>query len=563
MTWTREAGLPGDYLRDELYHRLSHGTQTFDLIDQDLLDGIWYQDLQDRSEYWISPGLWRTLGFDPAAQAHHQQSRLALIHQDDLASLEQAVQTHAKRSREPLLHDLRLIDAAGERRWMRCRASVMRNADGIPYRLLGVMTDISALQAERQKFADITEESQTLRSINKRLREEIAQRTLAEKRFHHVFNASPNGLMLVNAAGELLFANRRLGDIFGYSADDMVGMSIEQLVPHEYRQQHIQHRETYGEAPSARPMEVSGELLGLKADGTTVPLEIGLSPVDDRAERGHPGDTIASIMDISDRRKVERQIEQYTHDLERSNADLDDFAYAASHDLKAPLRGIQQLSSWIADDLKDVMSGETESYIGLLQNRVTRLENLLDDLLEYSRIGRRHGEFRKIDPAVLACEQFELVEAPEGFSLDVASSVSEMATLPVPLSLILRNLFHNAVKHHDRRHGRITVTIDKTGDGYRFSVFDDGPGVPEDQYERIFQLFRTLKPRDEVEGSGMGLALVKKTLETYKQRIEVGNNTPRGTVFHFTWPAGRTIKAMTDVERSGSREGHHTAGGGR
>ena len=555
--------MPGEYLRDELYHRLSFGPKTFDLIHLDLLDGLWYRDLIEPENQWISPGFWRTLGFDPDSRSHKVSEWQAVLLEEDGRSFDATLKAHPGKPGKPLVHELRFKNAAGNIIWMRCCATVVLNPESKPVRMLAVLTDITALKQEERRHAEMSQESEALRDINKRLRREVKHRKVAEKRFHHVFNASPNGLLLVDANGKLLFANRRLGDIFGYEADKMVGMQVEDLMASEHRGIHHEHRKSYNAAPAVRPMKASGELLGLRADGTSVPLEIGLSPADDLGEEGYPGDTIASVMDISERRRTARALAQYTLDLERSNADLDDFAYAASHDLKAPLRGIQQLSAWIADDLEDVLTPQTAEYITLLKNRVARLEKLLDDLLDYSRVGRRHGEFRRIDPAVLICEQFELIEAPEGFSLDVASSVAEIATLPVPLALVLRNLLSNAIKHHDCNGGCITVTVDETGDGYRFSVFDDGPGVPVDQRERIFQMFRTLKPRDEVEGSGMGLALVKKTLETYRQTIEVEENNPRGSVFHFTWPAADSLKAMINVEKSASRDGYGTPGGGR
>ncbi|MDO6461287.1 PAS domain S-box protein [Granulosicoccaceae sp. 1_MG-2023] len=553
--------MPGEHLKEELYQRLRDSRDTFDLINEELFDGVWYQNLEKPHLQWISPGFWRQLGFDPATRSHSAAEWKATIDQQDARALIAALHETAAKGSGTLIYELRFKHASGSCLWMRCRATVLADPQGRPKRMLAVLNDITALKEETRRREAMSDESKALREINQRLRAEIKQRWIAEKRFRHVFNASPSGLLLVNAKGKLLVTNRRLGEIFGYKHGDMIGMTIEELMMPGQRHGHDALRQQYSQAPTVRPMRASGELRGLRADGSSVPLEIGLSPAGEADEDGNPGDTIASVMDITERQRTERAIEQYTHDLERSNADLDDFAYAASHDLKAPLRGIQQLSGWIAEDLGDDLSGECREHITLLQNRVARLERLLDDLLGYSRVGRRHGEFRTVSPAVLICDEFELLHAPAGISLSVQTQVQEMSTLVVPLGLVIRNLLSNAIKHHDRGAGCISVTLTESAEGYSFSVSDDGPGIPANQRERIFQMFRTLKPRDDVEGSGMGLALVKKTLETYRQSIHVTDKVPRGAVFHFTWPRGDALQAKADTEHTGSHANNSASRG--
>ncbi len=240
---------------------------------------------------------------------------------------------------------------------------------------------------------------------------------------------------------------------------------------------------------------------------------------------------------------TEKSLQKYTRELERSNKELNEFAYVASHDLKAPLRGIMQLASWIEEDIKDNLEEQTREYLHLLHNRTQRLEQLLNDLLAYSRVGRKHGDIKTIDIAELSQELFRLLNPPPGFTLICDDKLPSLNTLAVPLEQILRNLINNAIKHHDQAEGTIHVSVKATTDGFDFSIADDGPGIAPQQQERIFGIFQTLKPRDEVEGSGMGLAIVKKLLDNYHCHIRVESDGLRGTTMHFNWPLESVLRS--------------------
>jgi len=241
---------------------------------------------------------------------------------------------------------------------------------------------------------------------------------------------------------------------------------------------------------------------------------------------------------------TEQHLQKYTRELERSNKELNDFAYVASHDLKAPLRGIMQLASWIEEDIKDHLEDQTREYLQLLHNRTHRLEQLLNDLLAYSRVGRKHGDLKTIEVGEFSKELFRLLNPPPGFTLVCDNEVPSLCTLSVPLEQILRNLINNAIKHHDRTEGSIRISAQATVDGFEFAVTDDGPGIAVDQQQRIFGIFQTLKPRDEVEGSGMGLAIVKKLLDNYHCHIHVESDGQRGTTMRFNWPADATLRSL-------------------
>ena len=225
-------------------------------------------------------------------------------------------------------------------------------------------------------------------------------------------------------------------------------------------------------------------------------------------------------------------------ELERSNAELDSFAYVASHDLKAPLRGIRNLADWIAEDLGAGATAETKENLTLLQRRVDRLDGLLESLLEYSRVGRRSETVATVDSGKLVADIAEYLAPKPGFSVVCAGPMPTLTAAKPALEKVLRNLISNAIKHHDRDQGTVQVSAAVQGGMVEFRVTDDGPGIPEEFHEKIFQMFQTLKPRDQVEGSGMGLAIVKKTIEGSGGRIRVESAPPeRGTTFVFTWPS--------------------------
>ncbi len=195
-----------------------------------------------------------------------------------------------------------------------------------------------------------------------------------------------------------------------------------------------------------------------------------------------------------------------------------------------------QLATWIREDLKDMADADSLQNLNLLNSRTKRLESLLDDLLAYSRIGRQADELRMVDLNSMLNAIFGLNDHPEGFNLQIKTPLPTFETLAIPLEVIFRNLLINAVKHHDKPQGVVTVTFHDGGEFYHFTVCDDGPGIDPEFHQKIFELFKTLKPRDEVEGSGMGLSIVKKMVEFYGGEIEVNSDGKHGSCFSFSWP---------------------------
>ena len=231
-------------------------------------------------------------------------------------------------------------------------------------------------------------------------------------------------------------------------------------------------------------------------------------------------------------------LEAQDQELRRSNEELDQFAYIASHDLKSPLRAIDHLATWIEEDLEGVLEGKPRKNMCLLKSRVSRMEGLLDSLLAYSRIGRTQSRIREVSINRLLDEITGVLDIPEGFDIRLPTEDLVLNAMQEPLRLVLQNLIQNAIKHHDRESGVIQVEAHPVQGGVEFLIRDDGPGIERRFHKQVFAMFKTLRPRDEVEGSGMGLALVKKTIENMGGRIEViSNDGERGTEFRVFWPS--------------------------
>ena len=232
-------------------------------------------------------------------------------------------------------------------------------------------------------------------------------------------------------------------------------------------------------------------------------------------------------------------LNRHSQALARSNEDLEQFAYVASHDLKAPLRGIDNLAAWIEEDLGENLAGESKANMELLRGRIRRLEALLNDLLNYSRARRIESPVETVKLGEMIAATWKLLNTENRFALEIDLNLqSETAEIQVSaLEQVLTNLFSNSIKHHDQDRGKVYVTVNETPSAYEFIVGDDGPGIPQSQRDRAFQMFQTLRPRDEVEGSGMGLAIIRKLVERVGSRIQAEDRDGgRGVQFRFNWP---------------------------
>jgi PAS domain S-box-containing protein len=241
--------------------------------------------------------------------------------------------------------------------------------------------------------------------------------------------------------------------------------------------------------------------------------------------------------DITLDRETQTLLTRRTEALARSNADLEQFAYTASHDLRAPLRGIRNLTGWIAEE---AASGHTEKlteHLAQMRQRVDRMDSLIEDLLRYYRAGYETNDVETVDTGEVVAGIATLLGAAERFAIRVEGTLPVFETARAPLELVLRNLIGNAIKHHDLEKGTVTVSARRVNDRHVFAVGDDGPGIPAAEREKVFGMFHRLAAKDAAGGSGMGLALVRRIVERYGGKVRVEPGPARGTTIVFSWPA--------------------------
>jgi signal transduction histidine kinase len=248
---------------------------------------------------------------------------------------------------------------------------------------------------------------------------------------------------------------------------------------------------------------------------------------------------------LSETQRMAKELDTRAEELAQSNRDLDSFAYVASHDLKSPLRAIDNISQWIAEDAYEVLPEESRDHFKMLQQRVKRMESLLDSLLAYSRAGRVKVESFRIDTAELVREIQETIDWPAEMTLDLSPDMPTFESVQLPLRQVFQNLITNAVKYRSEESPRLSVSTIDRGEQFEFVVADNGPGISPEFHHHVFQMFKRLHSQDEIEGSGMGLALVKKLVESYGGTIFVESTEGAGATFRFRWP--KTIEAMEDT----------------
>ena len=311
-------------------------------------------------------------------------------------------------------------------------------------------------------------------------------------------------------------------------------------------------RVSYGihEAIDGQALTWSAEYRFRRADGTYANiLDRGII-IRDNAGRARR--MIGSMMDVTERERVQAELRRQTESLtnlalalQRSNSDLDQFAYVASHDLKAPLRGIANLSQWIEEDLGDNIPDTTREHLKLMRSRVSRMEGLIEGVLEYSRAGRTPGTPEAVSVRRVVRDVIDLVSPPPTIQFEIADDLPTLHTHRLLLQQVFMNLITNATKYGcGGADPRIRVTARDAGGSPEFAVADNGPGIDPQFQDKIWGIFQTLQPRDTIEGTGIGLALVKKIVEGRGGRVWVESRPGSGATFRFTWPVSPATEAQ-------------------
>jgi PAS domain S-box-containing protein len=352
--------------------------------------------------------------------------------------------------------------------------------------------------------------------------------------------AVPEGIVLVSEDGKIYIANRRIEEMFGYSRQELVGQAVDILVPPRYRAAHAAQSSRHFSEPGVRAMGAGRDLTGYRKDGTEFPVEIGLSCMPTEAGTL----ALGLVSDITGRKGIESEIVRINAELVRSNTELGQFAYVASHDLQEPLRMITGYLQLLERRYRDKLDAEASEFIRYAVEGAVRMKRLIEDLLALSRAGTQAANFRPVESGVV----FET--ACSNLAVSIRESGAEITTDPLPLIVadpvlltqVFQNLIGNAIKFRrkdqpPRIHVAAASAAANPNEGIVFSVRDDGIGIQPRHMERIFGIFERLHSGDQYEGSGVGLAITRRILERHGGRIWVESTPGEGSTFHILIPA--------------------------
>lgn len=357
----------------------------------------------------------------------------------------------------------------------------------------------------------------------------------SEKRLRSLIEMAPDGIITMNLRGFVTSANRAYYQITGYTEEEIIGKHFIKLdiIRFDEIPKYLKMLGSIikGRVPKTFEFQYktkSGETHWGEAHVKLV--NIGL------LQR----EIITMLRDVTERREMEKRQEELLKDLERSNQDLDDFTYAVSHDLKAPLRTIESFSEFLLEDYSDSLDETGREYLQRMKDSAKRMKTLTDDLLQLSRVGRKHVEEEEVDlNAVLGSIRldFEDQVRERPFRV-VVGEMPEIRTQKVWLQQIFINLIGNGLKFNESQEPTVWVNHEDQGDHHLFKVRDNGIGIDPKYHDKVFKIFERLHSSDEYPGTGAGLTICRKIVDLWRGRIWLESEPGQGTTFRFTIPKG-------------------------
>ena len=362
-----------------------------------------------------------------------------------------------------------------------------------------------------------------------------------EEHFRSIIENASDIVTILNADGAITYASPSIERILGYRSEDLIGSSAFTMMhPDDRKEIERLYREEMASPSEMKPVEFRMR----HGDGTWRTLEgTSMNMLD------HPavGGFVINSRDISERKmalealhesyqELEQRVQDRTTQLYSINKELQEFAFVVSHDLKAPLRAISQLTHWISEDYAAAFDREGREMMDLILKRVKRMDGLIEGVLSYSRIGSIREQSETLDLNTLVSELIENAMPPPHIQIGIDGELPVVQRDPIRMEQVFQNLIDNAVTYMDKPEGVVKIGCADEGSQWKFTVSDNGPGIDSQYHDKIFQIFQTLSPRDEHESSGVGLTLVKKIIEHNGGTIWVTSEPGQGTTFYFTLP---------------------------
>lgn len=381
---------------------------------------------------------------------------------------------------------------------------------------------------------------------------DITERKQLEEKFRATVESAPLAMIMIDRDGRIVLVNAEAARLFAYDRQELLGQSVEQLVPARFHSHHPDLRADFLHNPQARRMGAGRDLYGVRKDGTEFPVEIGLNPIE--IERGIF--VLSAIVDITERKQMEQALRNMNEELEqrvasrtaelansnealeRSNLELQQFAYIASHDLQAPLRGISGFVQLLQQEYGGKIDERADEWIRRAVENTHYMQTLIQDLLSYSQVDSRSAPFTAVNCSKIFDEVAAMLEAS---IQDVKAQVTRDA-LPTligdrsQLAQLFLNLVGNGLKYHGDKAPCIHVSAEVRDNEWLFSVRDNGIGIAAKYHDRIFDIFGRLHTRQAYPGTGIGLAVCRRVVHRHGGRIWVESIPGEGSTFYFTIP---------------------------
>jgi PAS domain S-box-containing protein len=400
-------------------------------------------------------------------------------------------------------------------------------------RILGKTLELEGLRKDRSAFplelcVDAWESAKG-RFFTGILRD-ITGRKKAEQKFRGLLESAPDAMVIVNRAGSIVFANAQTERVFGYDRAELLGKPVEVLIPERLHGRHAGHRQDYASNPKVRSMGSGLDLLGRRKDGSEFPVEISLSPIETE-----DGVLISSaIRDVTERRRVEQEVRAL-------NQELESFSYSVSHDLRAPLRAMDGFARILVEDYRDRLDEEGKRLLGEVVGGAGRMGELIDDLLEFSRMGRASIKSELLDLKDMARSVLGKILAEQ----PARRVDARLHDLPPAwgdrtlLRQVLINLLENAVKYSSPKDPAIVEVGGSEGETENtYWIRDNGVGFEMEYAHKLFRVFQRLHSVEEFRGTGVGLALVQRIVHRHGGRVRAEGAVGQGATFTFTLPKG-------------------------
>jgi PAS domain S-box-containing protein len=364
---------------------------------------------------------------------------------------------------------------------------------------------------------------------------DISERKRLEMLFRATVESAPVAMVMIDTTGTIQLVNSEMERLFGYERQVLLHQKIEVLIPQRYRAHHPGLRTGFFDTPQARRMGAGRDLNGLRRDGTEFPVEIGLNPV--QTEDGTL--VLAAIVDLTERqRAADAALRRTNEALERSNIELQRFAYVASHDLQTPMRNVASFVELLQATYTDQLDAQANDWIGRIVQSVKQLQTLVRDLLEYSQVDAQAHPFTPVPGREVFDAAVTLLES----SIRESGAQVSCGELPVltgdrsQLVQLLINLIGNSLKYRGTEVPQIRVEADRLDGEWRIMVRDNGIGIDPRYHDRIFEIFERLHDQRSHPGSGIGLAVCRRMVHRHGGRIWVESESGTGSRFYFTIP---------------------------